>query len=258
MNGIVVSQNLYGALVTVDGRFWTRFYRHSVLANGLAVDGGSLYLADWSDLLKLSSTGDLVERIPTRASNIHTLRFLDGKPLLASTQDNRVYWGDEVVFDPKDFPVLQGQPIYLNAAIPFKGHHVLLSLRARREVAIYDLDTRKPVRILSVPFLRNQHHPTPYVDGHFLISDDSSVVVVDFEKGPVARSPPMKWPRGIWVESPTRVWVADRHGLTGWNPRTNRIFSRLDSPVANPMETKVNGEAVVGGALFGVVGVPNA
>ena len=252
---LVVSQNLYGALETADGRRWTRFYRHSVLSNGLAVNHGHLYIADWSDLLKF--TDGEVERIPTRASNIHTLRFLDDKPLLASTQDNRVYWGDEVVFDPKDFAVLQGKPIYLNAAIPFHDHQILLSLRARRELAVYDLDQRKPLRILSVPFLRNQHHPTPYVDGYFLVSDDSSVVVVDFEKGPVLRSPPMKWPRGIWVESEARVWVADRHGLTGWNPRTNRIFARLDSPIANPMETKVNGETVVGGALFDVVGVPN-
>ncbi len=257
MTFIVVSQNLYGAVAT-DGHHWNRYFHQSVLANGLAVEGGHFYLSDWSDILKVSFDGKLVGRTPTRATNIHTLRFLEGKPLMASTQDNRVYWGEDTVFDPHDFPVLRGQPIYLNAAIPLRDHQILISLRARREISIYDLDERKPVKVLSVPFLRNQHHPTPYMDGYFLVSDDSSVVVVDYEKGPVSRSPPLKWPRGIWVESPTRVWVADRRGLAGWNPRTNRIFAYLNSPIANPMETKVNGETVIGGALFDVVGVPDA
>jgi hypothetical protein len=256
VTNLVASQNLYGAAVS-DGRRFVRYYHHPILANGLAFHDGSLYLSDWSNLFRFPLSGGTPEQLPSRATNIHTLRFLDGKPLLASTQDGRVYWGDDVVFNPQDFPSLQGQSIYLNAAIPLEGHKILISLRARREIAVYDLDERKPDRILSVPFLRNQHHPTPYVDGYFLVSDDSSVVVVDFEKGPVSRSPPMKWPRGIWVENPTKVWVADRHGLVAWNPKTNRILRRVDSPVSNPTETKINGETVIGGALFDVVGIPD-
>ena len=257
---LFVSQNLYGVLSSDGFSLAPLGPPLRVLSNGLACHQGSLYLSDWSDLLVLDPvSGALRERLPTPARNIHTLRFLKGRPLLASTADARVFWGEELLFDPRDHDIPPAPPYgyYLNAAIPSPdGAEVLIGLRSHRAVLFLDLASRTLRTTVLLPFLRNLHHPTPYPhlsdEGLFLVSDDASVVLVDAEGHPLVRSPDIPWPRGILVEGRTRVWVASRRGLVRWNPIANQIDRRIDSPLPPPSSLPERKEDNPAGALFDV------
>ncbi len=252
---ILASQNLYGYWES-DGHRVTALHRVPVLANGLCTDGGLVYLADWADVHILNGSGTELETVHTRAVNCHTVRRHRGKTLLAGTGNSAVVWGDEVVFRPGEFGFRPQPPhgFYVNAAIPWRRDTVLIGLRSHRAVVFFDVKERCVERVVPLPFLRNLHHPTPFGE-FFLVSDDASVVLFDIEGRAMLRSPEIRWPRGIWVESRTRVWVADRRGIRRWNPQTNAIERSVDSPLPPPSSLPERKGDVQAGALFDVVGV---
>lgn len=255
---LLASQNLFGYWES-DGTRVTRLHPVPVLANGLCAEDGRVYLGDWSDVRVLDRDGQTAEVLHTKAQNCHTLRRLDGRLLIASTSNSSLVWGDEVVFRPGEFGLAPQPPhgFYLNAAIPWRDDEVLLGLRSHRAVVFFDVVARKIRRAVALPFLRNLHHPTPFGADLFLVSDDASVVMFDQTGRPVLRSPEVRWPRGIWVESRTRVWVADRRGIVRWNPQTNALERRVDSPLPPPSSLPERKGDVVGGALFDVAGLPD-
>ena len=256
---LLVSQNLYGLLGSPDGTRFAEIHRHPVLANGLCAENGRVYLADWSDVLALDHSGRLVERVPTKAQNVHTLRRHDGRFLIASTADASVVWGDEVVFRPQNFGFRPVPPhgFYLNSAVPYRDSTILIGLRSHRAVVFFDVEKRKVERVIALPWLKNLHHPTGFGPDLFFVSDDSSVVLFGIDGKPLLRSPEIRWPRGIWVESRTRVWVADRRGISRINFQTNRIERRIDSPLNPPSSLPERAGDVPAGALFDVCSIPS-
>lgn len=237
-----------------DGTRFTDFWKFDALSNGIAIDdSGEVWLGDWQDILHIDAgAGTVVERVHIPGiDNVHTLNFFRGLPLIASTGNDSVFLGKECIFRPRDMG-LDGHA-YVNAAIPFTEDSVIISLRARKLAVIFNVEQRKVEKTIQLPFLHNQHHPTPYMDNLFLVSDGDGLVIFDDEGRPVQKSPRLDWPRGIKVISRTKVWAVDRHGIVEYNPVINRFTKRILSPLPKPNEMKAGNENIQAAALFDLV-----
>jgi hypothetical protein len=240
---ILASQNLYGILAS-DGQRITDTIKHDVLANGIAYNG-HVYLGNWSSILETDANGKILNTISDNGyDNIHTINFYNGQMLVSSTGNDRIYLDKEIIFEPRTFGYRKF--IYLNSAVHWQDATILISARLPRQVIFFDVDKRKIERILTLPYLSNQHHPTPYLD-KFLVSDGDGIVMFDIDGRPLKKSPAMSWPRGIKVVSRTEVWCVDRNSIMQWNPVTNRINRRIESPI------RISGSEGNGGALFDLV-----
>ena len=247
-----ISQNLFG-VIAVDNWCVTDFYRHGVLSNGIAFDGnGGLLLGDWSRILRLDAGGRYTSTVEHAGyDNIHTINLFKGDILVASTGNDRVFLGGECIFIPKEHGWKDFT--YVNSAYPYHDDIILISLRHKHAVVFYDTGKRKVEKVLVLPFLHNQHHPVPYMDDLFLVSDGNGIVVFNAEGRFIQKSPPLNWPRGIKVLGRTKVIVVDRRCIYEYNPVVNRFTRRVETPVPPPTEMKIGGEVVTGGALFDLV-----
>ena len=249
---IYCSQNLFGVLV-IDNWRVTDFYRHGVLSNGIALDGnGGLLLGDWSRILRLDSAGRHVSDMVVQGyDNLHTVNLWRGEVLAASTGNDRVFLGSECIFIPKEHGWKDFT--YVNSAYPYHDDIILISLRHKHAVVFYDTGKRKVEKVLVLPFLHNQHHPVPFMEDLFLVSDGDGIVMFNEEGKFMQKSPPLNWPRGIKVLGRTKVLAVDRRGIVEYNPAVNRFMRRLDTPVPPPTEMVRGDERVTGGALFDLV-----
>jgi hypothetical protein len=250
---IFASQNLYGILCC-DGSRFTDFWKLDALSNGIAFDGsGELWLGDWQDILHIDRrSGEVIEKRHVDGwDNIHTLNFFHGEPLVASTGNDSVFLGNECIFKPKDMNIRDHA--YVNAAIPYKDDTIVISLRRKKLAVLFDTANRKVEKVITMPFLHNQHHPTPFMDGLFLVSDGDGIVMFNEEGKPVQKSPRMDWPRGIKVVSRTKVWAVDRHGIVQYNPVLNTFTKKIDSPLPKPIEMKQGEDNIQASALFDLV-----
>jgi hypothetical protein len=250
---IFCSQNLYGILLS-DGNRFTNFWKLDALSNGIALDGsGELWLGDWQDILHIDRrTGALIERVHIPGvDNIHTLNFYDGQPLIASTGNDSVFLGKECIFRPRDMGIREHA--YVNAAIPFTDGRIVISLRVKRLAVIFNVAERKVEKAIRLPFLHNQHHPTPFMGNMFLVSDGDGIIMFDEEGKFIQKSPRMDWPRGMKVMSRTKVWAVDRHGIVEYNPVLNRFMKRILSPLPKPIEMKEGENNIQAAAFFDLV-----
>ena len=246
---ILASQNLYG-IIAIDNNWKINdMWNLNVLANGIAYHDGKIYLGDWKDIIVLDTKGKLLDRISGNGyDNIHTINFFHDQLLVSSTSNDRIYLDGETLFEPKNAGYRKF--VYLNSAILWRDSTILISARIPRHVIFFDIDKRKVERILHLPFLSNQHHPVPYMD-HFLVSDGDGIVMFDIEGKPMEKSPPMAWPRGIKVLSRTKVLCVDRQSVMEWNPVTNMINHKIDTPI--DILDNTTGNDYTGGALFDLV-----
>jgi len=247
---ILASQNLYG-IIAMDGHRITDTIRKDVLANGIAYHNGHVYLGDWSSIFEMDTGWNVINRIAADGyDNIHTINFYKDRLLVASTGNDRIYLDNEIIFEPRNFGYKKF--IYLNAAVHWQDSTIIISARLPKHVIFYDVDARKIQRILALPYLRNQHHPTPYLD-HFLVSDGDGIVMFDIDGKPVLKSPPMQWPRGIRVINRTKVYCVDRNSIMEWNPVTNTINRKIESPIR--ISADAGKDEDNGGALFDIINI---
>ncbi|MEM0011241.1 MAG: hypothetical protein QXT84_06070, partial [Candidatus Bathyarchaeia archaeon] len=164
------SQNLFG-VIEINNWHATGFYRHDVLSNGIASDGGNeLLLCDWSRILRLDRNGKHISDVVVRGyDNLHTVNLWHGEILTASTGNDSVFLGDECIFVPRDYG-WRGFT-YVNSAVGYQDDIILISMRNKRSVVFFDVAKRKVEKVIVLPFLNNQHHPVPYMNGLFLVSD---------------------------------------------------------------------------------------
>jgi hypothetical protein len=148
--------------------------------------------------------------------------------------------------------LVPSESVIVNSAIPWYDDIVLINERWSGTVMMYDIVKRKVIQRVVCPWLMNSHHPTPFGDT-LLISDADSIVQVDMNGKLLLRSPALFWPRGILVKSKQEVWVTDATALVRWNPESNAIEKRLESPIHQPQvwnKGPAPKATIVGGALF--------
>ena len=244
---LIVSQNLLGYVEFTELGV-SNVKRMDILANGIARHGNDLYIADWSDIYNVT-TG---EKIHVEGySNIHTVNVYRNQLLVSSTENDRVFLGKEEIFKPSDFGFKGFQ--YVNAAIPYTDSLILIGMRNPKIMLIFDVDKRKIERAIRLPYLNNMHHPTPYFDDMFLVSDGDGVVLFDMNGRPIIKSQQMKWPRGIKVVDKYNVYIADRDSVYLWNPVQNRIVRKWHGPYTVYQDRKVNNDVVTAGAFFDLI-----
>ena len=246
---IYASQNLYGIIV-IDRNAVVDTWKLDILCNGIATDGKHIYLGDWSAILKLSMTGEPIDSIQVPGyDNIHTVNLWRDELLVSSTSNDSVYLGKERIFNSKE----QGFKTftYVNSAIPFRDATILISQRNPKNVILFDVDKRKIEKIIRLPYLHNQHHPIAYTDDLFLVSDGDGIIMFDADGKAIRKSPPMAWPRGIKVIGRTKVICVDRSSIMVWNPVTNILNMRIETPIQKPNAVAKHDD--IGGALFDLV-----
>jgi len=251
MTAIYCSQNLFG-IVQFDEYGVKNTLRLDILSNGLEMKNNEFYLADWSSVMKVDKSGKIIEMIKGEGwDNIHTVRKFRDQLLIASTGNDKVFLGNEIIFEPKNYG-FRGFT-YVNSAIPYTKSEILIEMRNLRTMIIFDIDRRKIERTVTLPFLNNMHNATPYYDDLFLVSDGDGIVLFDLEGRPVVKSEKMNWNRGIFVRDRYHVYTVDRNSVYEWNPVNNRVIRRWHGPYTVYQDVKVKDEVVTAGAFFDVV-----